>query len=437
MKLKHLFFILVLLMAILLCIVLVATAGKQNSLLFIIEGVIFSIVIFLIFFYRKAIKPLNSIANGMELLNEQDFSSRLRETGQYENDRIVNVFNKMMMQLKNEKLRILEQNHFLDMLISASPMGVIITSFDGNITQVNKSAVKFLALEGEESIIGQRFKDIHSQLGQEIAVMQPESSKTVRLGDSMIYRCSCLSFFDRGFLHPFILIESLTDEVIKAEKKAYEKVIRMIAHEVNNTVAGITSSIDSVNSVLKEMDDTEEIVDLMKISQERCMRMSRFITNFADVVKIPEPLLIKTKLNNVVFSCKTFMERVSAGSDINIKLELCNEDPIVDMDISLFEQVLVNIIKNANESIGESGEIIIKTTNNPVMLEIADNGDGISKEVEEKLFTPFFSTKPNGQGIGLIFIRDVLKKHNCTFSLHTYSDGYTRFKIHFNNINKS
>lgn len=82
----------------------------------------------------------------MELLNEQDFSSRLKETGQYENDRIVNVFNKMMMQLKNEKLRILEQNHFLDMLISASPMGVIITYFDGNITQVNKADVKFFAV---------------------------------------------------------------------------------------------------------------------------------------------------------------------------------------------------------------------------------------------------------------------------------------------------
>src|SRR5574344_2330806 len=91
MKLKHLFLILVLLIAILFCIAFVSTVGKHNSLLFMIESVIFIIIIFLIFFYRKAIKPLNSIANGMELLNEQDFSSRLKETGQYENDRIVNV----------------------------------------------------------------------------------------------------------------------------------------------------------------------------------------------------------------------------------------------------------------------------------------------------------------------------------------------------------
>ena len=101
------------------------------------------------------------------------------------------------------------------------------------------------------------------------------------------------------------------------------------------------------------------------------------------------------------------------------------------MDTSLFEQVLVNIIKNAAESIGEEGNIFIRTSVFPTMLEIADTGAGISKEVEAKLFSPFFSTKPNGQGIGLIFIREVLMKHGCTFSLRTYSAGLTRFRIRF------
>lgn len=104
---------------------------------------------------------------------------------------------------------------------------------------------------------------------------------------------------------------------------------------------------------------------------------------------------------------------------------------MVCMDTSLFEQVIINIIKNAAESIGTNGEIIIRTSDSPAMLEIGDTGTGISKEVETKLFTPFFSTKPNGQGIGLIFIREVLMKHNCTFSLRTYPDGITRFRITF------
>ncbi len=88
-------------------------------------------------------------------------------------------------------------------------------------------------------------------------------------------------------------------------------------------------------------------------------------------------------------------------------------------------------ISDAAESIGEEGNIFIRTSVFPTMLEIADTGAGISKEVEAKLFSPFFSTKPNGQGIGLIFIREVLMRHGCTFSLRTYADGLTRFRILF------
>lgn len=110
----------------------------------------------------------------------------------------------------------------------------------------------------------------------------------------------------------------------------------------------------------------------------------------------------------------------------------------VRLDASLFEQVLVNIIKNAAESIesageaaGKQGEITVRTTA-PALIEIVDNGPGISKETEAKLFSPFFSTKPNGQGIGLVFIREVLSRHGCAFSLRTYNDGLTRFRILFN-----
>ena len=136
-------------------------------------------------------------------------------------------------------------------------------------------------------------------------------------------------------------------------------------------------------------------------------------------------------MNDRVIACKLFMENVCHHRNIALRMELCEENPMVCMDTSLFEQVIINIIKNAAESIGTNGEIIIRTSDSPVMLEIGDTGTGISKEVEAKLFTPFFSTKPNGQGIGLIFIREVLMKHNCTFSLRTYPDGITRFRITF------
>ena len=403
-------------------------SSRLNLIYFYIgEGLVLFILCYLPFFYRKIVKPLNSIGSGMELLREQDFSSRLSPVGQYEADRIVNVFNRMMEQLKNERLRLREQNNFLDLLIKASPMGVILTTLDEDLSELNPMAQKMLGVR-QEDVLGKKMNEIDSPLAAELANVPKGETATVRLNDSNIYRCTHSSFIDRGFQHPFFLIESLTDEVMKAEKKAYEKVIRMIAHEVNNTTAGITSTLDTVEQALSTEEGMDDICDVMRVCTERCFSMSRFITRFADVVKIPEPTLTPVDLNDLAFTCKRFMEGMCTDRNIKLRLEIDETLKEVKMDASLFEQVLVNIIKNAAESIEKDGEIIVRTLS-PATIEVVDNGKGISKEVEAKLFSPFFSTKPNGQGIGLIFIREVLMRHGCTFSLRTYADGLTRFRI--------
>ena len=431
MKLKYLFYILAFVLLLLWGLVLTLATEEYGWKFYVIEGIVTFSLFYLVYFYRKVVKPLNSIAGGMDLLRAQDFSSRLSSVGQREADRIVSIFNRMMDQLKEERLRLREQNHFLDLLISASPMGVIILTFDEKISMANQAALKFLGEVSEEEVMDKSMDELTGALSDELARIPKETVVTVRLSDSQIYRCSRLSFIDRGFAHPFYLIESLTSEVMKAEKKAYEQVIRMIAHEVNNSVAGLASAMDTVDDVLQTMEETEDLREMLKVCIERSYGMSRFITNFADVVKIPEPQLEEACLNGRVEACKLLMENICQGRNIALKMELCEENPVVLMDTSLFEQVLINIIKNAAESIGEGGEVVIRTSLSPLMLEVGDNGKGISKEVESRLFTPFFSTKPNGQGIGLIFIREVLMKHGCTFSLRTYPDGITRFRIFF------
>lgn len=431
MKLKSFFFILAFLLIVVWVILLFVATQENGWKFYLIEGIVTFSLFYLIYFYRKVVKPLNSIAGGMDLLQAQDFSSRLSPVGQREADRIVSIFNRMMNLLKEERLRLREQNHFLDLLISVSPMGVIILTLDERISMANKAALEFLDEGTEEDIMNKTMDELSGSLAEELNQIPKDTTVTIRLSDSRIYRCSRLSFIDRGFAHPFYLIESLTSEVMKAEKKAYEKVIRMIAHEVNNSVAGITSTLDTIDDALQTIDDTEDIREVMKVCVERSYSMSRFITNFADVVKIPEPQKEEVHLNDRVTACKIFMENLCQNRDIDLHLELCEENPVVSMDTSLFEQVLINIIKNATESIDTNGKIFIRTSASPLMLEIGDTGKGISKEVETKLFTPFFSTKPNGQGIGLIFIREVLMKHGYTFSLRTYPDGITRFRICF------
>ena len=407
---------------------------EQKLYWYIAEGGIVLILIYLSVFYHKIVKPLRTIGNGMELLREQDFSSRLSPVGQYEADHIVNIFNRMMDQLKNERLRMREQNYFLDLLIQASPMGVIILTLNEDVSQMNPMAVKMLGIPLSEAC-GRKMDQVDSRLAAELARIPYEQTEVVRLNDANVYKCTHSYFIDCGFKHPFYLIERMTDEVMRAEKKAYEKVIRMIAHEVNNSTAGITSTLDTVGQALSAEDGMEDLCEVMRVCVERCYSMSRFITRFADVVKIPEPTLVPLSLNEMAATCKRFMEGMCADAGITLRLECDEQVGEVKMDASLFEQVLVNIIKNAAESLSSAdtikgGEIVVRTFA-PASVEVVDNGPGISPEVEAKLFTPFFSTKPNGQGIGLVFIREVLTKHGCTFSLRTYEDGLTRFRIAF------
>ena len=297
MKLKSFFFLLAFLLGVVWVVLLYIATEENGWKFYLTEGIISFCLIYLVYFYNKVIKPLNSIAGGMDLLRAQDFSSRLAPVGQQEADRIVQVFNRMMDQLKEERLRLREQNHFLDLLINVSPMGVVILTFDERISMANKAALAFLGETSEKDIQNKTMTQLSSDLAEELSRLPKDATETIRLSDSHIYRCSRLSFVDHGFAHPFFLIESLTSEVMKAEKKAYEKVIRMIAHEVNNTVAGTTSALETIDDAMQTMEDTDDLREVMKVCIERSFNMSRFITNFANVVKIPEPQTEKVGLN--------------------------------------------------------------------------------------------------------------------------------------------
>ena len=391
-------------------------------------------VLFLIFFYRRVLKPLDTIADGMDLLAAQDFSSRLSPVGQTEADRIVLLFNRLMARIKEERLTLLEQNGFLSLLIEESPMGVILLDFDNRITLMNTSARRFLEVD---DCTGSELQQLPSPLGGDIMLLGDGESRTIRVNGAAIYNCSRLSFMSKGFRRPFIIIESMTDEIFKAEKSAYEKVIRMIAHEVNNSVAGVVSALGSLDDVLSSTtaesldDDIQDVRTLIKVCEERGFKMSRFIGDFANVVKIPSPRLLPIPLNDCVIHSIYFMRNMCSERNITLETSLADEAPLVQADITLFEQVMLNIIKNSIESIGENGKIVVETAASPARIVITDNGAGITPEDKERLFSPFFSTKANGQGLGLMFVREILSKHNCRFSLLTGNDGLTRFEIVF------
>lgn len=399
MKLKHSFLLLALGILLVAAVALFATFRSHPVLFYVTEGYIVLLLLYLIYFYHKTIRPYDTLISGMELVRDLDLTTRLAPSGQYETDIIVRTFNDLLSRLRNEHLTLEEQYTFLNLLIEASPMGVVQCDLEGHITTMNPAAREMLTPTVEAAL----------------RTLPLGSETTLRLGGApQIYRLSHLSFPDRGYQHPFYLIESLTSEVRQAEKAAYERVIRMIAHEVNNSVTGIVSGMEDNHF------------------RDRLLAMSDFVTRFASVVKIPQPHLQLCDLSEEVEACRPFLESLCNAAQIQLHFHLTDEAIPVHLDTALFQQVLINIVKNSVESLGGKQDGSIAITASARMLTITDNGRGISAETAQHLFTPFFSTKPQGQGLGLLLVRDILTAHHCTFTLLTDpADHLTRFTILF------
>ncbi len=378
----------------------------------------------------KSFKPITSIGRSLSLLKEGDFNITMVKTGNNDVDKIINVYNSMIIRLREERLSVREKNHFLDLLIESSPLGIIVLDLDERVQEINKAAVRILGLSNENSM-GKYLTELKSMLAVEISKIAFDEKQLIILGDGQQYLCRKLFFMDHGFRHPFLIIEEFTEEIRKAEREAYGKLIRMMAHEVNNTIGSVNSIMSSIQSNPESFvsSDKDDIIKMLDIAIQRNYQMNKFMQNFSNVVKLPLP---EKEMMDINESVRLVIESFSSEmKGMNISLEIIpdSSSPSILADRSQMEQVFLNIIKNSKEAIGKNGHISVSTTTNPITIVFVDDGVGLSKEVEEKIFTPFFSTKPGGQGIGLTLAQEILTNHGFSFSFRNKEEKGTEFII--------
>lgn len=365
----------------------------------------------LLMFYRATKMPIDAIHRGMDLLKSRDFASHLRSTGQKETDDVIALYNTIISDIKAERLKKLEQEGFLDKLVEVSPMGIAICSLDGKIERTNPA---FDSLSGPTLL-------------RALESLPDNGQSTIRPAAIQVLKCSKLSFMDRGFRRPFYLVERLTDEIVRAETLVFNKIVRTMGHEVNNTLGGVVSVLETLAAFHDDDAETTAAIDSCRSS---CINLGAFVKGYSDVVKLPEPELETVNLNQFVSETLPFLAEMLPACVI-LETDLYEPAPSADIDTMLIHRVVVNAVKNSVESIGDAdGRIIIRTA--PDMLEIIDNGKGISEEAAKHIFTPFFSTKNTDRGLGLMLISDILRRHNATFTLTTAPDRLTRLTIHFN-----
>ena len=203
-----------------------------------------------------------------------------------------------------------------------------------------------------------------------------------------------------------------------------------MSHETNNSIGAINSILNTFLRYKNQLEPAfrADYQNGLSVAVDRNTALSNIMSNFAKVVKLPEPVKEETDLHEVLRSVQILMEAEGKNKQIEWTWQLDNRHYPVLMDVEQMQQVLINILKNSIEALGDNGKIIISTATYPLSISIKDNGSGISKNVSQKLFTPFFSTKSNGQGIGLTIIREILQNHGFKFSVET-KGGWTEFII--------
>ena len=371
-------------------------------------------------------QPSAFIASGIEAIKDKDFTVKFVLTGNNEVDELIRVYNAMIDQLRTERTRQAEQQFFLDKLIEAAPIALLIFDFDERVSAVNPKARQLLRLPDSE-LLQKPLPAIQHPLLSQLAHLPPDQPQTVKGAGVETYRALRGQFMDRGFRRQFLFIEELTAEIIETEKKAYGKVIRMMAHEVNN-------SIGAVNSILTiaepEVADSE-VRNAVRVAIERNDRLNLFMRRFADVVRLPAPNLVPASITELIANALQLMQPQARQRDVSLTAHLPDLPVNQPIDVGQMEQVLVNILKNALEACQPGQAVAVVLTNRELL--IRNNGQPIPGDIATQLFDPFFSTKPTGQGIGLTLSREILLNHGFGFSLKTEPDGWTVFRIDWQN----
>ena len=397
----------ILLMVVITVAMIACAVGEAGTLW--IAGLCVASLITTALLARAVHTPLKAVQNGMYLLREQDFSSRLRPIGQADADMVVEVYNSVIDSMRAERLKNLEQNRFLSQVVDASPLGVAICDFDGRIVQTNRAWEKMQS----------------PRLAKAIDSISDGTTGTVRVADSLIVRISRLWFMDKGFRRRFILVEKLTDEIVAAEKQMFNTIVRTIGHEVNNSLGSVMSVLES----LEEMHAGDPLTaDAITSCSASCANLVGFVRGYADIVKLPAPVPEQVDLKKWLPRLRPTLQTLVTGRGITLEMNLGEGEAPSRIDPMLMERVLVNIVKNAAESIGDEKKGVITVSLAAVtepdtpachLLSVTDNGKGISPEASKKLFTPFFSTKNPDRGLGLMLVTDILRAHRSRFSLST------------------
>lgn len=369
---------------------------------------------------RRVLRPLLSLFRALEgtvsAYRDGDFSFGIAWRGNDELADLVHAHNALGQVLREQRQGLVQRELLLDTLLQNTPVAMLLIEPGGRVVFANLGARRMLS--GGRSCVGRRLQELMPELPHALAEAVVEGREGVHSSgegeEAEHWQLLQRVFRLNGQPHRLLLLRQLTHELRRAEVRTWKKVIRVISHELNNSLAPIASLAHSGGELLRR-GQTERLAPVFETIEERARHLNSFIRGYARFAKLPVPAPERVRL-------QPFLDHLAA--------EWAFQLGPLPVDAACFDpaqlgQALLNLLKNAHESGAPAGSVAMDVRCGVGVLEfrVSDRGPGMPPEVMERALLPFYSTKRSGTGLGLALAREIAEAHGGGIRLQARPGG--------------
>jgi two-component system, NtrC family, nitrogen regulation sensor histidine kinase NtrY len=414
-----------------------------------LTGMIFLIMLQSWLLVNQVNKTNGDLEKFFSSVQDHDSSVRFSENSKNKSFRKLhdrmNYINTIIQNVKIENER---TSQFLQSVVDHVDIGLLSFDMNGKIEIYNRVAKRYLNVPQPHQLSSLRtmnyelFKIINTiKPGQEIL----HKMKKDNLLQSVLVKATELKF--ESNVIKIVSFQDITNELDKKELDSWQRLIRVLTHEIMNSISPITSLTGVISGYFKRKDNESPVplgyIDPQIVSKtlsglntigETGKGLLDFVDKYRSLTSLPKPNLSKFTIDSLFSKCKLLMES-NISNSIKITASVYPEDIAIVADYSQVEQILINLIKNAVEALSgkKNGTIHLKAfyTDDGTIIQVEDNGTGISGEIIEDIFVPFYTTKKNGSGIGLSLSKQIMQNHDGTISVNSARNDGSEFTLKF------
>ncbi|MEX0980916.1 MAG: ATP-binding protein [Bacteroidales bacterium] len=359
------------------------------------------------------------------------------------------AFNNVMQDFQRIRSEKEEYLHYLQSIVQNVDVSILAYQRNGKVEMINPAAKRLFQVNSLREI--SRLAQLSQELCDVLLKIEPGENRLVKVQDDddilqLAIQCTEFKIKEKSIL--LATVKNIQNVLEGQETEAWQKLIRVLTHEIMNSIAPISSLSSTIDLMIKGYDANsegaakldheavDEIQQALQTINKRSTGLMNFVETYRSLTKIPKPNFDMVEMSSLLENVVTLMKKEM--DDLHIQLDYTMEPDsiMLQIDEQMISQVLINLVKNAVQALEnkEDGIIAIRGYYNKrgrPTIKIIDNGPGILPDVLDKIFIPFFTTKKNGSGIGLSLSRQILRLHGGTITAQSVPEKETTFSLTF------